>query len=313
MSLSETIRKFCNNCKLDKNDPKTILNRFLTLQVDVTSWEHTYGHSTRGDGGKNLARFKYEAAKGAIDAYARTENCHKFSASLWRELFEGAKISNKLRGDVNVAQKLAMFYDFEAKVLKPIDSKMPIDKKLMLFFLMNTKKKNLRNLIYDKDLGLGLKRGQQNTLYTRMSEYEMKEDSKMNLAKEIGTLIANLELPAAVKHSKLHVDLQMEPKKVGVPIPEKTNARGARDQKVVFNIKTHRAEGWDAAKELALGENPAVQQCKQKMKLRFAPNKDLARQLVFSAITPEHKYWSCLLYTSPSPRDQRGSRMPSSA
>ena len=24
-------------------------------------------------------------------------------------------------------------------------------------------------------------------------------------------------------------------------------------------------------------------------------------------------YWSCLLYTSPSPRDQRGSRMPSSA
>ena len=25
------------------------------------------------------------------------------------------------------------------------------------------------------------------------------------------------------------------------------------------------------------------------------------------------KYWTCLLYTSPSPRDQRGSRMPSSA
>ena len=25
------------------------------------------------------------------------------------------------------------------------------------------------------------------------------------------------------------------------------------------------------------------------------------------------KEWSCLLYTSPSPRDQRGSRMPSSA
>ena len=27
----------------------------------------------------------------------------------------------------------------------------------------------------------------------------------------------------------------------------------------------------------------------------------------------EHNYWTCLLYTSPSPRDQRGSRMPSSA
>ena len=31
-------------------------------------------------------------------------------------------------------------------------------------------------------------------------------------------------------------------------------------------------------------------------------------------ITPSHpQYGSCLLYTSPSPRDQRGSRMPSSA
>ena len=29
--------------------------------------------------------------------------------------------------------------------------------------------------------------------------------------------------------------------------------------------------------------------------------------------TLETKYHSCLLYTSPSPRDQRGSRMPSSA
>ena len=27
----------------------------------------------------------------------------------------------------------------------------------------------------------------------------------------------------------------------------------------------------------------------------------------------EKKPWNCLLYTSPSPRDQRGSRMPSSA
>ena len=27
----------------------------------------------------------------------------------------------------------------------------------------------------------------------------------------------------------------------------------------------------------------------------------------------EPKHWNCLLYTSPSPRDQRGSRMPSSA
>ena len=28
---------------------------------------------------------------------------------------------------------------------------------------------------------------------------------------------------------------------------------------------------------------------------------------------PQHGLFTCLLYTSPSPRDQRGSRMPSSA
>ena len=28
---------------------------------------------------------------------------------------------------------------------------------------------------------------------------------------------------------------------------------------------------------------------------------------------PVYQFWHCLLYTSPSPRDQRGSRMPSSA
>ena len=34
-----------------------------------------------------------------------------------------------------------------------------------------------------------------------------------------------------------------------------------------------------------------------------------------SEVVPNHvaRYWDCLLYTSPSPRDQRGSRMPSSA
>ena len=30
-------------------------------------------------------------------------------------------------------------------------------------------------------------------------------------------------------------------------------------------------------------------------------------------ISGVERFWDCLLYTSPSPRDQRGSRMPSSA
>ena len=45
---------------------------------------------------------------------------------------------------------------------------------------------------------------------------------------------------------------------------------------------------------------------------KFTGTMDVQDKLKF----PEKKleeYLSCLLYTSPSPRDQRGSRMPSSA
>ena len=38
----------------------------------------------------------------------------------------------------------------------------------------------------------------------------------------------------------------------------------------------------------------------------------LLRELAESVKNRE-QHWNCLLYTSPSPRDQRGSRMPSSA
>ena len=44
----------------------------------------------------------------------------------------------------------------------------------------------------------------------------------------------------------------------------------------------------------------------QRPSLVIAHNKTLAAQLF-------NEFKSCLLYTSPSPRDQRGSRMPSSA
>ena len=40
---------------------------------------------------------------------------------------------------------------------------------------------------------------------------------------------------------------------------------------------------------------------------------DMETNFKFGAISQESGYYSCLLYTSPSPRDQRGSRMPSSA
>ena len=43
--------------------------------------------------------------------------------------------------------------------------------------------------------------------------------------------------------------------------------------------------------------------------------RSIAKELneYFSFDVPGAKFMPCLLYTSPSPRDQRGSRMPSSA
>ena len=48
---------------------------------------------------------------------------------------------------------------------------------------------------------------------------------------------------------------------------------------------------------------------------RLVTDGGLARALVmeFGGKGGGELHWSCLLYTSPSPRDQRGSRMPSSA
>ena len=43
------------------------------------------------------------------------------------------------------------------------------------------------------------------------------------------------------------------------------------------------------------------------------PNENFARELLELFTMGEGKGYTCLLYTSPSPRDQRGSRMPSSA
>ena len=40
---------------------------------------------------------------------------------------------------------------------------------------------------------------------------------------------------------------------------------------------------------------------------------DLVQSFKYLGVTTDAKWSCCLLYTSPSPRDQRGSRMPSSA
>ena len=45
----------------------------------------------------------------------------------------------------------------------------------------------------------------------------------------------------------------------------------------------------------------------------FGASLAIEGKLMVSNLEPSSKFWSCLLYTSPSPRDISGSRMPSSA
>ena len=47
--------------------------------------------------------------------------------------------------------------------------------------------------------------------------------------------------------------------------------------------------------------------------LRLPASDPVASLVVHGATATSSHFYSCLLYTSPSPRDQRGSRMPSSA
>ena len=66
------------------------------------------------------------------------------------------------------------------------------------------------------------------------------------------------------------------------------------------------AKAWSRGSYDAKDAQPSTHKA---MKI-IAPVRLLAREPIDA---PVRYYWSCLLYTSPSPRDQRGSRMPSSA
>ena len=59
-----------------------------------------------------------------------------------------------------------------------------------------------------------------------------------------------------------------------------------------------------------LGEREAFVRADAPLALCIAPTRELAMQVKREL---DWLYKDCLLYTSPSPRDQRGSRMPSSA
>ena len=55
----------------------------------------------------------------------------------------------------------------------------------------------------------------------------------------------------------------------------------------------------------------------EKMKFEMYKNclvkSEQTREKVYSIVSKQHNLYTCLLYTSPSPRDRTRSRMPSSA
>ena len=72
----------------------------------------------------------------------------------------------------------------------------------------------------------------------------------------------------------------------------------------VFSTETHQSVGKET------GETAHIERWNNTLRQRLA--RYVRKSLSFSKKTCWH-HMICLLYTSPSPRDQRGSRMPSSA
>ena len=57
----------------------------------------------------------------------------------------------------------------------------------------------------------------------------------------------------------------------------------------------------------------ALEELETAVELGFDKGEQLRNDEDFRALHTDDRYWNCLLYTSPSPRDRQKSRMPSSA
>ena len=75
---------------------------------------------------------------------------------------------------------------------------------------------------------------------------------------------------------------------------------------VIETARQHR----DKIKNVYAGRNGIIGALTEDM---IDTNRESAHAIAALKHTPGGAFGSCLLYTSPSPRDQRGSRMPSSA
>ena len=71
---------------------------------------------------------------------------------------------------------------------------------------------------------------------------------------------------------------------------------------------------WITGASDGIGKEMAIQMAKEGAKIILtARSVDKLKAVKASLAGDGHLVYPCLLYTSPSPRDQRGSRMPSSA
>ena len=83
------------------------------------------------------------------------------------------------------------------------------------------------------------------------------------------------------------------------------------DIAVALRTPTHFAEEIKLKYATALARKVGADETLEVPSVGDRPPRRLARQTLGEVVEP--RYEDCLLYTSPSPRDQRGSRMPSSA
>ena len=87
---------------------------------------------------------------------------------------------------------------------------------------------------------------------------------------------------------------------------------GSLDDRIRKRIKEIADQQSTIAEIVAIGEQMKEYESQTSdPRLRFSCGLEFTRSLMIQRKFEDA--WTCLLYTSPSPRDQRGSRMPSSA
>lgn len=278
--LANVIKTFSVACNVSDKEPRILFNSFISLQINAANWEEVYETAMKKEGGKDISSFKYDAKNGAIEKYTRVERSHKFPAKVWVDLFEGATIDTSSK---SFKKEAAGFIGFCQKVCDPISSDFREDQRLMLYFLMNTKQKNMRELIQDEKLNLGLKKKELARLFSKMNDFELKEDNKNSLAKEIGMIISSMEISDTIHRIKRSAHLprtqSFKPK----------NRRFTEKQSTpnIAIVRGSDPEGWSPEKMIDVTQNPIASQFRKSTNLSYAPAKKLSAQIFITSLSSE--------------------------